>query len=79
MHLIDGQLTVMSGARETGDINSRFIRRCTARGSSTGLYRIGSAKVKASKSLKAPLKSEKIKHLFDIKTVAKLVTGCLKT
>ena len=30
-------------------IYTQFLRRCTARGSSTGLCRVGSAKVKASK------------------------------
>ena len=48
--------------------NSRFFRRCSARGSNTGLCRIGPIKVKASNKIlfiEGSPEVGKIEHLFD--------------
>ena len=67
-------------------INNRLSRGSTARGSSTGLFHVGTTKVKTFKSftLKVPLMF-KIKNTWlisifhTVKSVTPMVTGCLTT
>ena len=52
-----------------GKIFSRLLRRSTARGSSTRLFRVGTTKVKACRSFlftDSPLKVENKEHLVDL-------------
>ena len=58
-------------------IECPFSRCSAARGSSTGLCQVGQTKLKASKSSLFTEYSPEVKIIGMVKTVAKLVTGCL--